>query len=127
MPLVRISLMRGKPAEFAQQVGAIVYRTMVDTADVPPGDNFQIIAEHDRDHFLYDPTFLAVSRTDGVILIQIALNHGRTVELKKRFYRTLAERLRQDLGVRTGDVFISLVEGAKGNWSFGDGVAQYAD
>jgi phenylpyruvate tautomerase PptA (4-oxalocrotonate tautomerase family) len=127
MPLVRIALMRGKPAGFAQQVGAIVYRTMMDTINVPPGDNFQIITEHDRAHLVYDPTYLAVSRTDGLIVIQITLNEGRTVELKKRFYRTLAERLHQDLGVRSGDVFISLVEVAKENWSFGDGVAQYAE
>ena len=126
MPLVRISLMRGKAAGFAQKIGAIVYRTMVDTINVPPGDNFQIITEHDRDHLVYDPAYLAISRTDGVVFIQITLNQGRTVELKKRFYRTLAERLHQDLGVRTGDVFISLVEVAKENWSFGDGVAQYA-
>lgn len=127
MPLVRISLMRGKPAGFAQKIGAIVYRTMVDTINVPPGDNFQIITEHDRDHLVYDPAYLSVSRTDGVVFIQITLNQGRTVELKKRFYRTLAERLQKDLGVRAGDVFISLVEVAKENWSFGDGVAQYAE
>jgi len=127
MPLVRISLMRGKPAGFAQRIGAIVYRTMVDTINVPPGDNFQVITEHDRDHLVYDPTYLAVSRTDGVVFIQITLNRGRTLELKKLFYRTLAERLHQDLGVRMGDVFVSLVEVTKDNWSFGNGVAQYAE
>ena len=127
MPLVRISLMRGKPAGFAQKIGAIVYRTMVDTINVPSGDNFQVITEHDRDHLVYDPAYLAVSRTDGVVFIQITLNQGRTVESKKLFYRTLAERLHQDLGVRMGDVFVSLVEVAKENWSFGNGVAQYAE
>ena len=30
-------------------------------------------------------------------------------------------------GIRKEDVFISLVEVAKENWSFGNGVAQYAD
>ena len=40
MPLVPIPLMRGKPPGFAQKIGAIVYRMMVDTI-VPPGDNFQ--------------------------------------------------------------------------------------
>jgi len=30
------------------------------------------------------------------------------------------------LGVRIQDVFISLVEVKKENWSFGNGVAQYA-
>jgi len=41
MPLVHIPLMRGKPPGFAQKIGAIVYRMMVDTINVPPGDNFQ--------------------------------------------------------------------------------------
>ncbi len=127
MPLVRISLMRGKPAEFARTVGAIVYQAMVDTINVPPGDNFQIITEHDRDHLTYDPAYLCVARTDGVVFIQITLNQGRTVEMKKRLYRTLVDRLHQDLGIRTEDVLISLVEVAKENWSFRNGVAQYAE
>jgi hypothetical protein len=41
MPLVRIPLMRGKPPGFAQKIGATVYRTMVDTINVLPGDTFQ--------------------------------------------------------------------------------------
>ena len=41
MPLVRTPPMRGKPPGFAQKIGAIVYRMMVDTINVPPGDNFQ--------------------------------------------------------------------------------------
>jgi phenylpyruvate tautomerase PptA (4-oxalocrotonate tautomerase family) len=126
MPLVRISLMRGKPPGFAQKIGATVYQTMVDTINVPSGDNFQVITEHDRDHLVYDAGYLAVSRTDGVVFIQITLNEGRSVELKKMFYRTLAERLHHELGIRMEDVFINLVEVTKENWSFGNGVAQYS-
>ena len=76
----------GQPVEaagVAQKIGAIVHRTMVDTINVPPGDNFQLITEYDRGHLVYDPTYLAISRTDGVVIIQITLNEGRTVELKK--------------------------------------------
>jgi phenylpyruvate tautomerase PptA (4-oxalocrotonate tautomerase family) len=126
MPLVRISLMKGRPDGFGKKVGAIVYRTMVDTINVPPQDNFQVITEHDRESLIYDPSYLAIQRTDGFILIQITLNEGRTVVLKKTFYKTLAERLRDKLSVRMENVFISLVEVKKENWSFGDGIAQYA-
>ena len=48
------------------------------------------------------------------------------VELKKTFYKTLAERLNQEMSVRMEDVLISLVEVKKENWSFGNGIAQYA-
>jgi len=127
VPLVRISLLQGRPAGFGRKIGDIVYRTMVETINVPPADNFQVITEHDRDHLVYDPGYLGISRTDGVVFIQITLNEGRSVERKKLLYRTLAERLHHELGIRMEDVFVSLVEVKKENWSFGNGVAQYAD
>src|SRR3972149_2079130 len=126
MPLVRISLMKGKPEGFGKKVGEIVYRTMVDTINVPAKDNFQVITQHEKDSLIYDPSYLNIPRTDGVIVIQITLNEGRTVELKKAFYRTVAERLHQELGVRMEDVLMNLVEVRKENWSFGNGIAQYA-
>ena len=52
MPLVRISLFEGKPAGFGKQVGEIVYRTMVDTINVPSQDHFQVITEHDRNSLI---------------------------------------------------------------------------
>jgi 4-oxalocrotonate tautomerase len=127
MPLVRIAFLKGKPEAFGKQVGGVVYRTMVDTINVPLKDNFQLIIPHDADTLVYDPDYLDMPRTDGVVFIQITLNEGRSVELKKAFYRTLAHRLNQELGVRREDVFVSLVEVKKENWSFGNGVAQYAE
>jgi phenylpyruvate tautomerase PptA (4-oxalocrotonate tautomerase family) len=126
MPLVRIAYMKGKPEGFGKKVGAIVYRTMLDTINVPPKDNFQLISEHDQNTLVYDPEYLDIPRTDGIVFIQITLNEGRSVEMKKALYSALAERLNQELGVRMQDVFINLVEVKKENWSFGNGVAQYA-
>jgi phenylpyruvate tautomerase PptA (4-oxalocrotonate tautomerase family) len=118
--------MKGKPKGLGKKVGDVVYRTMVDTINVPPKDHFQVIMEHDKDGLIYDPSYLDIQRTDGVILIQITLNEGRTLEVKKAFYKTVAERLHNELGVRMEDVFVSLVEVKKENWSFGNGIAQYA-
>lgn len=126
MPLVRISLMSGKPEGFGKKVGAIVYRAMVETINVPAKDHFQVITEHDKNSLIYDPDYLDIPRTDGVIFIQITLNEGRSVELKKAFYRAVAERLNKEFGVRMEDVLVNLVEVKKENWSFGNGIAQYA-
>ena len=126
MPLVRISLLKGRPEGFGKKIGEVVYRSMLDTINVPAQDNFQVITEHDRNGLIYDPGYLDVRRTEGIIFIQITLNEGRALELKKAFYKTLAERLHQELNVRMEDVFVSLVEVKKENWSFGNGVAQYA-
>ena len=127
MPLVNIHLMQGKPADFRRRLGEIVYQTMVDTINVPPRDNFQIITEHDENSLIYDREYLNIQRTDGIVVIQITLNEGRTTQLKKEFYKRLAERLHAELDIRMEDVFISLVEVKKENWSFGNGVAQYAE
>ena len=94
--------------------------------NVPRQDHFQVITDHDKAGLIYDPSYLGIQRSDGIIFIQITLNEGRTVELKKAFYGLLAKRLNAELGVRTEDVLISLVEVKKENWSFGNGIAQYA-
>ena len=126
MPLVRISFLKGKPGAFGEKVGNVVYEAMVDTMNVPRNDRFQVITEHDKAGLIYDPDYLGIQRGDGIILIQITLNEGRTVEVKKSLYKRIAERLGAELGVRIEDVLINLVEVKKENWSFGNGIAQYA-
>src|SRR5471032_2600350 len=110
MPLVRIALLRGKPAEFGKQAGAIVYRAMREVINVPDKDNFQIITEHDVNSLLYYPDYLGIARSDGVIFIQITLSEGRSTALKQALYNAIADGLHATLGVRREDVFINLVE-----------------
>ena len=124
MPLVRISLMKGQPI-LGRQVGAVVYRAMVDTIGVPADDNFQVITEHSRDTLVFDRTYMGIARSDGFVSIQITLSEGRSVAKKRLFYRTLAERLQRELNVRPEDVMVNLVEVKKENWSFGNGLASY--
>lgn len=126
MPLVRISLMKGMGADFGVKIAEAVYETMVEQLKVPEQDKFEVISEHDAAHLIYDPGYLGIARTDGIVMIQITLNEGRSVEMKRAFFRALAERLHRDLGVRMEDVFVNLVEVKKENWSFGNGIAQYA-
>jgi len=126
MPLVRISMIEGKPESYRQKVGDAVHRAMVETINVPALDRFQIITSHAKSDFIYDAEYLNISRTDGLIMIQITLNTGRTTEMKKAFYKRLVDLLVQEVNIRPEDVLICLVEVAKENWSFGNGVAQYA-
>lgn len=126
MPLVRISLRAGKPEAHRTAIGDAVHRAMVETINVPAQDRFQIITEHDAAGLLYDPSYLGISRTDDLVVVQITLNTGRTTEMKKALYARIAELLEASPGVRRQDVLVSLVEVSKENWSFGDGVAQYA-
>ncbi len=48
------------------------------------------------------------------------------MDQKRAFYKAIADGLRERLSLRREDVFISLVEVSKENWSFGNGEAHYA-
>jgi 4-oxalocrotonate tautomerase len=126
MPLVRIDLVSGKTKDYQQKVGEVVYQSLLEAFDVPEGDRFQVITEHPLEQMPFDRNYQGVHRTDNCIFIQITLNMGRDIETKKRFYKTVADGLHQAVKLRREDLFISLVEIPKENWSFGNDEAQYA-
>jgi phenylpyruvate tautomerase PptA (4-oxalocrotonate tautomerase family) len=126
MPLARIDLVQGKSAEYRRAIGDVVYEAMVEALNAPKDDRFQVISEHPPGALIADENYLGVRRTQECVFIQLTLNAGRTVEQKKAFYKLVAQGLHSQLGLRTEDVFINLIEVSKENWSFGNGIAQYA-
>ena len=124
MPLQRIDLLAGRPAEQLRAIADGVHRALVETCGVPEQDRFQILTELDRRAFVFAPDYLGI-RHEVPIFIQVTLNTGRTLEQKQRLYARIAELLAA-AGVARNEVLVNLVEVAKENWSFGDGVAQYA-
>lgn len=126
MPLVRINLGAQSRAGLGREVGEIVYRAMREEINVPEDDRFHIISKHQADELVYPKSYLGVEYSPNIVFIQITLNEGRTTELKKRFYKRISSDCAKELGLREQDVFISLVEVNKENWSFGNGEMQYA-
>ena len=126
MPLVRISLLKGKPASYRRKVGDAVHQAMVETIDIPAKDRFQLITEHDPEDFIYDREYLGVARSRDLVVIQMTISAGRSLHLKRALFRTIAERLAAAVQLRPEDVLINLVETGKENWSFGNGIASYA-
>lgn len=127
MPLVRIDIIKRDDPSFIKKAGQIIYESMIGAISVPENDYFQVLNEHDKDHLIYDPNYLNIHRTDNLIYIQITLNQGRTTEQKKFLFQTIADKLNKELKVRKEDLFINLIEVNKENWSFGNGIAQYAN
>jgi 4-oxalocrotonate tautomerase len=125
MPLTRVSLRRGKPAAYRKAILDGLYQAMRETFDVPEGDRFMTIAEHDADDFVYGADYLGIRRSDDLVIIQITVSNTRPVAQKQKLYRRIVERLAESPGLRPEDVFINLVEVLPENWSFGNGEAQY--
>ena len=126
MPLVHIHLRKGKTPEYRRDVANAIHEALVATANVPQDDRFQIIHEHEPDAMIAHPSYGGVSRSADLIIIEITLNAGRTVEIKKALYAEIASRLAKAAAVRADDVMVSLTEVVKENWSFGGGKATYA-
>ena len=126
MPLVRIDLLEGKTAEYGVQIGQIVARALSEVLNVPKDDLFQVITAHSKTGLRFDRNYLGIQRSDDCVFLQITLNSGRTVEMKQRFYKAVADGLHETLKLRKEDVLINLVDVPKENWSFGNGEAQYA-
>jgi 4-oxalocrotonate tautomerase len=125
MPLARVSLRRGKPAAYRKAILDGLYQAMRETFDVPEGDRFMTISEHDEPDFSYGADYLDIARSEDLVIIQLTVSNTRTVVQKKALYRRIVERLTANPGLRPEDVLINLVEVLPENWSFGHGIAHY--
>lgn len=127
MPLVTVTLRQGKPRKFLRDVGDAIHQALVAQAKIPVGDRFHVFHEVATANIDADPTFAGsnpVKRSKSLLIIQITLNEGRTDITKTAIYADIAARL-QKVGVRPDDIFISLVEVVKQNWSMASGVMTY--
>jgi 4-oxalocrotonate tautomerase len=110
MPLVRIDICKTASSERVRDVGNAVYKAMIAVADVP---------QHEQG-------YLGIDYTPDLIIIQVTWVGGRSTEVKKRFYQHIADEIHAKQGVRKQDIWISLVDTGREDWSFGNGEMQYA-
>lgn len=125
MPFTRIALREGQSAAYRAALVDGVHRALMRTFNVPEDDIFMVVTEHAPENFVFGRHYLDIERSDDLVMIKITANNTRTLEQKQALYRTIADNLAAQPGVRPQDVFISLVEVLKEDWSFGEGVAQY--
>jgi len=103
----------------------------METIGVPADDRFQVISQPGG-RLVYDPQDLGVSRDHGIVTIQVTQVTQVTLACRRPVAKneTLlpADRgaARRMTGVEPRNVFVGLVEVGREDWSFGEGVAQYA-
>jgi phenylpyruvate tautomerase PptA (4-oxalocrotonate tautomerase family) len=127
MPLVRIDVAAKTSTETVAAIGDVIYDAMVSIASVPEHDKFQIVHRHAADELVYPAEgYLGITYSKNIVFIQITWNEGRTVDVKKAFYKAVAESIHERTGLRQEDIWISLLDTKRENWSFGNGDMQYA-
>ena len=126
MPFVRVSVTQDISDDHLQRISDAIHTSMVDTFDVPEKDRFQVLLRHAPHELICPPEYLGITHVGPMVLIQITCNEGRSLEMKKALYARLASSIAAAGFVQAADVIVNLVEVKKENWSFGNGVAQYA-
>ncbi len=127
MPVVRIDLSRDASPERVRVVSEAVYRAMTEIANVPAHDKFQIVTRHAADEIIYPKEgYLGIDYTADIIMIQVTWVAGRSTDVKKKFYQQIADEIHRKENVRKQDIWITLVDNAREDWSFGNGEMQYA-
>jgi phenylpyruvate tautomerase PptA (4-oxalocrotonate tautomerase family) len=124
MPLVRIDLTTGRSPEVVRAIADAIHTAIVDVYGIPVRDRFQIITEHPAQQIIAEDAGLGFERTDGVVMIQVFTQRGRTDEAKTTLYAAIHDALAA-IGLASEDVFIGYVENGPQDWSFGFGRAQY--
>jgi 4-oxalocrotonate tautomerase len=126
MPLARIDISNQAPASLVRVISDAIYRAMVDVANVPVHDKFQIVTRHAQDEVIYPAEgYLGIQYTPELVVIQVTWVSGRSTEVKKKFFQQIAGEIHEKGGIRKEDVWISLLESGREDWSFGNGEMQY--
>src|ERR1700761_3676542 len=104
MPLVTITLGKGRTAEEKQKIGDAIQAALVESG-VPAADRFQRFLELEPENFIYDKGYpdLAKPRTAEFMIIEILLSVGRSVKIKRKILGSLVTQLKA-LGYDPNDV-----------------------
>ncbi len=125
MPLVRLSMQRGRTSAQKSAIADAVYNAMRETINIPEKDRFILIDERPADDVSVDETFMSTGRTSEAIIAEITLRAGRSNEMKQALYRRMAELLSEAAGITAANVMVVLHETQAADWSFSGGVAQF--
>ncbi len=125
MPLVRISMAAGRSPAVAKAISDAVHKALVEAVNAPAEGKFHLITEHAAGTLVHPPSYMGMPKSDGIVVIQVTMNAGRSIELKRALYAKMAELLEKEAGVKREDLVISLVEIPKENWSWGGGEMTY--
>ena len=126
MPLVKISLLAGRPAAEKDAISNAIQDGLVKTLGVPTEDFFQLINEYEPESFRHTNGFLGLHYSDRLLILEITFLEGRADTMKKELIQQINTNLVNAAVVVPDDVFIMIYEIGRANLSFGAGEAQRA-
>lgn len=116
MPLVKISMLKGKNKEYKQSLLAGVHKALVDIFKIPDHDRMQQIYEFEKENFETN-AYMSGNAT----IIEIVAFSGRQSETKEKLYQEIINNLSESPGIDSQDIMIILNEQPKENWAIRGG------
>ncbi|WP_053144883.1 tautomerase family protein [Erwinia billingiae] len=124
MPLLQFDVIQGRSESEMRTLLDAAHRAVLAAFKVPTRDRYQIVHENKAYQMVFEDTGLGLTRTDNLVMVRV-FTSPRSDEQKQFFMAELCRELKESCGILGSDVMISFITNGKGDWSFGNGVAQY--
>jgi len=115
MPLVNISLRKGRSTSDKKALSDAVHEALVETFQIPEGDRNHRFFEFTEDDFE-----IPEGKTEHYTIIELTVFSGRSIEAKRKLYQAIVTKLRT-IGIPPTDVIIILQEPPSENWGIRGG------
>ncbi|PIJ57929.1 tautomerase family protein [Erwinia sp. OLMDLW33] len=124
MPLLQFDVIQGRSESELKTLLDAVHRAVLTAFNVPARDRYQIVHENKGYQMVFEDTGLDLPRTDNLVMVRV-FTSPRSSEQKQIFMAELCRELEESCGILPTDVMMTFITNDKGDWSFGNGVAQY--
>jgi phenylpyruvate tautomerase PptA (4-oxalocrotonate tautomerase family) len=124
MPLVRVTMIKGKSPDYIKKMSDSIYEALVEAYVQQKEETFQIIEQLEPSDLIYAPRFgIQGSRSENFVIINIESDARRRAE-KEALLSRLSDKLAASPGIARDDVMVrlSMTSGLE-DWSLGSGIA----
>jgi hypothetical protein len=124
VPLIKFDMIKGRTPEEITKILDVSHKVFVEALNIPEGDRYQIVTQHEPYEMILKDTGLGFERTTNAILLTV-ISRPRTVLQKTQLYASLQKAFQQELGMIPEDLMINFVINDDEDWSFAYGRAQF--
>jgi len=115
MPLVRIEVLKGRPAAEKKRLLDAVHAALVEAFEILEDDRTQRLIEHDPENFEIE-----TERSERYTLVEITAFPGRSRQAKRALYASIVRNL-EAIGTPANDVLVVIHEPPLQDWGIRGG------
>ena len=115
MPLVKVSLLKGRSIEEKKALLDGIHAALLDAFKIPENDRNQRIYEFEPENF-----DIPEVKTSNYTMIEIDVFPGRSLDAKRKLYQKIVQNLNEQ--IQPNDILVVLKEPPLDNWGVRGGM-----